>query len=264
MVKLIVITAVHDEGMYLAHSIKSLALACDYAHRNWRQIIILDRCSDRSEAIARDFTERYPNISLYAKAKIIWKHSYAENLQTGFKYAVNAKADRFAVVDADIVLDKDYFARVLPALDTPRIASASGILITNPLHQTLYSSAYRAWERNYRVGLNVAAWGASRVYKMEPLLKVGGFKDFASPDTELDMRLTLQGFRHNIVSEAKAYHIRELSIENSLKGQIKLGMSRNELGVQLWKTILHGIFRLRPALIAGHVIAALGKKWAKR
>ncbi len=260
MVRLVVVTAVHNEDIYLPYSIQSLALACESAHCDWKQVIVLDRCTDGSEVIARDYSERYPRISIYNKAKVKWKHTYAENLQIGFSYAESVKADYLAVVDADIVLDKDYFAKILPDIDMPQVTSASGILITNPLHQTLYSSIYKAWERSYRIGLNVAAWGASRVYHMEPVLKVRGFMDFASPDTELDMRLTQQGFRHKIIPEAKAYHIRELSVKNSLKGQMKLGMSRNELGIQLWKTILHGIFRLRPALIAGHLIAALEEK----
>jgi GT2 family glycosyltransferase len=260
MARLITIMAVHNEDMYLPHSIRSLISACESTHCDWEQIIVLDRCTDGSEAIAGTFSKKHPNINVYHKKSVTWRHTYAENLQIGFKYAVSAKADYLAVVDADIVLEKNYFTNILTAVNSPRIASASGLLVTNPLHQNTFSRIYRAWELSYRIGFHVAAWGASRVYRMELLLNVGGFMDFASPDTELDIRLDRQGYRHMIVSEAKAYHIRDISIESSLNGQVRLGVSRNELGIPLVNTVLHGIFRLRPGLVIGHLVGALNEK----
>lgn len=259
MGELVVVTAAHNEEIHLPYSIRALIRACDTANSSWEQVIVLDRCTDRSETIARGFSKKHPNITIHAKTKVKWKHTYAENLMIGFEYAVKTKADCFAVVDADIILEKEYVAKVLPAVSSPRTASASGTLITAPLHQTVHSSIYRAWERSYRIGLHVAAWGASRVYRMEPLLSVGGFADFASPDTELDIRLSRQGFRHRIIPEAKAYHIRDISVGNSLRAQVKLGISRHELGVPFHTTVLHGIFRFRPGLIAGHLIGAVGE-----
>jgi len=260
MRKLFVVTAAHNEDMYLPHTIRALVSAGESAHCSWEQVIVLDRCTDRSETVARDFSKKHPNITIHAKTSVKWRHTYAENLQIGFEYAAKTKADYFAVVDADIVLERDYFAKVLPVIGSPSTASASGILITAPLRQTVYSNIYRAWEQSYRIGLHVAAWGASRVYRIEPLLSVGGFADFASPDTELDIRLSRRGHRHTIMPEAKAYHIRDISIGNSLRAQVKLGISRHELGVPFHTTVLHGIFRFRPGLIAGHLMGAVSEE----
>jgi glycosyltransferase involved in cell wall biosynthesis len=78
--KVPIIIPIHNEEKYLPDSLGSLR-----KFRVKEIIAILDRCTDRSEAIVKE--EMIPNAIIIKKDITKWRNSYAKNLQIGYEHA---------------------------------------------------------------------------------------------------------------------------------------------------------------------------------
>ncbi|MCD6240048.1 hypothetical protein J7K27_00800, partial [Candidatus Bathyarchaeota archaeon] len=50
-------------------------------------------------------------------------------------------------------------------------------------------------------------------------------------------------------------HVRDEPLRKILRKQFQTGVARCQLGTSFLRTLLHGIFRLRPLTIVGHIYA---------
>jgi glycosyltransferase involved in cell wall biosynthesis len=207
-------------------------------------IFVADRCKDKTVEKAK----RY-KINIIEKSDKKWKNSYAEALQLGY---LNAKNLCLSIIDVDIVVPPDFFAKMLPKLNGDTVSVAANV-ITFP--DTFWNLMIYAWEKTY----NIAPWGrkpygAARVIQKKALDEINGFRDSPTPDTDIDLRLAQKRYKSVASAEVNVYHIRHISIKTMINGQLNSGRGRYALGIDFKRTMAHAIFRLRPLVVCGWLL----------
>jgi GT2 family glycosyltransferase len=183
-----------------------------------------------------------------------WKNSYAEALQAGYQRAVGKYV---AIIDADIIVPEDFFHKLIPKVKDS-VASVSAQVATYP--RTSLNRLIYAWEQTYELApLGRKPRGAARVILKRALDEVGGFDDAVAPDTDLDIRFARKGYKSVYYRAVKVWHIRNLSLDKMINGQITAGRARYELGVGIIRTVGHATFRVRPFIIAGWLLEWLDR-----
>lgn len=209
-------------------------------------IVVLDRCSDRTGEITAAVLPS--DRSLVIEKKITsWQNSIPENLELARTKAIG---DALVVVDADMALPPSFLQRVLARLNGG--ASVSALAVTDP-RRGILNRLVSLWEKTYRVTLGDQPRGGCRAISLKALSEVGGFHDTVAWDTDLDMRLRKAGYVSRMDRHVVVLHRRKMTVRGSISYQINAGKYRRELGVGAVRTVLHGIFRLRPFVIYGYL-----------
>ncbi len=247
--ELSVIVCAHNEAEYIGACLDALLHAALRDRGSYEVIVVADRCNDDTVKIARQFPAR-----IVEKTWKRWKNAYSESLQAGYQEARGTKY--LSIVDADVVVPLDFFAKLERRLEG-RVASASSDLLVYP-----WAGAWNAiiyyWQRTYAIApLGTKPWGACRLLRRDALDEVGGFRDTMTPDSELDQRLAAKGYGSILDTSIRAYHIRRIDLGKIISGQMTSGRGRYRLGESLLHTIGHSILRVRPFVIAGWLIEYL-------
>jgi len=165
------------------------------------EIVVVDGgSSDNTLDIVRGFEGR-------AKIKVLFDEGkglgYARDI--GWR-AAGQEAKYVAMVDSDVVVNKDFFAEALRVLESDERAGAvgaklkpvtdeSGILA---LFQTKNLAVHLHWREPPYPHETVAVHTACTVFRRSALEKVGGFDPFfslAKEDSDVSLRLRKAGFR---------------------------------------------------------------------
>ena len=244
-VNVTVLICAHNEESYIR---KSLEGVLRQSIPPARIILVADRCTDKTVAMSKNMLPR--NSIIIGKRELLWKNSYAENLEIGRK---NAIGDVLAIVDADILVPPLFIEKTSAScLDW---ASVSALVRTDP-SQGLMNKLVSFWERSYLFApLGREARGGARSISMRALAKAGGFRDVIAPDTDLDIRLKQHGERVKMDTSVVALHLRKMSLVRSVFYQIRAGEARRQLGVSPLRTLLHSVARLRPFVLYGYIKA---------
>jgi glycosyltransferase involved in cell wall biosynthesis len=238
-----VIMAVHNEEEYLPISLESLK-----KFREIKEIIvILDRCTDSSEAIVK---EKLPNAKIIKKEHCRWKNSYAENLQIGYKCSTGGI---ICIHDADIKCDNPEFFKILVMKLKGNVASVSPVIRTCKGAGFLNLLTYY-WEKTrWMAPLGEKPRGGLRLIRRECLEKIGGFRDVLAPDTQLDVDLKRAGYASILCKEVYAWHLRKITLRRAISAQINAGRARRELHQPLWLVLGHSVLRMRPFVLYGYL-----------
>ena len=233
------IVCAHNEQEYIQGCLDSLV------QQNLKPsqiIVVLDQCTDATSTII----SRY-SIQVIEKNVRNWKNSYAENLELARQ---KAKAEYYAIVDADVILDKDYFEKTTAKFND-KTAGISGRMITAA--PGALGSLMRFWEKTYHFSpfKTYLPAGCGLVVRKQFLDEIGGFQDVPAPDTYLHQKALGLGLRFAFIDETKVYHRRKLTLRGIIKTQIDYGRRRRKMSVSFWKTFLHALFRLRPFVLYG-------------
>jgi len=243
-----IIVCAHNEEEYAGKCLSSVLNAM----RNIESeiIFIADRCTDNTAEIAK----KLGISNIIEKKWKKWKNSYAEALQAGYQ---KATGEFVAIIDADIVVPEVFFAKLISTLHNS-VASVSAQVATYPY--TFWNRLIYAWEQTYKFApLGRKPRGAARVILKRALDEVGGFKDAVAPDTDLDIRFARKGYKGVYSRAVKVWHIRNLTLDKMIKGQIAAGRARCALGTGIMKTMAHAIFRFRPFIIGGWLMEWLSR-----
>lgn len=238
--KVSVIICAHNEEKYVGKCLSSVRNALRDIENEI--IFVADRCTDNSVEIAK----KYGVTKLIEKTWKKWENSYAESLQSGY---LQASGEHISIIDADVVVPSDFFEKLIPMIND-RIASVSAQIVTFP--HSFWNRVVHAWEKTHRFspfGRNPR--GAARVIFKLALDEVDGFGDVPAPDTSLDLKLRQIGFMSVLSDDMRVWHIRDITIDKTVKGQINAGRGRYLLGVSFIRTVGHAIFRFRPFTICG-------------
>lgn len=242
-----VIVCAHNEERYVGKCLASLRRAL--RGLDGEIVFVADRCTDGTVDVAR----RVGVDKLIEKTWKRWANSYAESLQVGL---ANSSGEFVSVVDADIVVPRDFFTRMLPLFGRARVASASARVLTYP--STTLNRIISVWEKTHELTpYGREPRGAARVMRREALLNVGGFKDRAAPDTDLDIRLRRMGYEVVYNRDVTVWHMRDITLSKVVRGQIASGIARYELNVSFMRTLAHATFRLRPLVVCGWMMGML-------
>ena len=238
--KVSVIICAHSEEKYVGKCLSSVRNALrDIGNEI---IFVADRCTDNSVEIAK----KYGVSKLIEKTWKKWENSYAESLQSGY---LQASGEHISIIDADVVVPSDFFEKLIPMING-RIASVSAQIVTFP--HSFWNRVVYAWEKTHRFspfGRNPR--GAARVILKRALDEVDGFSDVPAPDTSLDLKLRRRGFMSVLSDSVKVWHIRDITLDKTVNGQLNAGRGRYTLGVSFIRTVGHAIYRFRPFTICG-------------
>jgi len=216
-----IIVPIHNEEHTLGFALNSIE------KQNIKQIIIiLDRCTDGSEKIARLHKKKNKNIEIYKMAK--HKNNinfYAETVNYGISKIYNKY---ICIVDADTYLEKKYIEKLMPHLKG-NVVSVSGTLI--PIHKKFFQ--YRETIR-----------GTGRLILKKLWDEIGGYQDVFSCDTLLDLEILMRGLRSDIISEATQYDLRRYSMKNLISQAIRFGKGRKHLGQSFFFLLGHGLYTI--------------------
>jgi glycosyltransferase involved in cell wall biosynthesis len=237
-----VIVCAHNEEKYVDKCLPNLLEALEGFESE--VIFVADRCTDKTVNKAK----RYP-VKIIEKTWKKWSNSYSEALQTGYS---NAEGSYLSIIDVDIIVQPNFFKDLI-SLIKDETASVAAHVITNP--DTLLNRLMNAWEKTHEFApLGRIPYGAARIILKKALDKIGGFRDVPTPDTDIDLRFTKHGYKSTSTTKAKAYHMRHITLNTIVNGQINCGRGRYVLGISLVRTIGHALLRVRPLTIVGWLL----------
>lgn len=242
-----VVVCVHNEEKYLENCLNSIFNQVFKPHR---VIVILDRCTDGSKEIAKKFP-----VEIIEKEECKWKYSYAENLQIGYESVKDDWCDYFGIVDADVILPPNYFNYILYCMKRDELTCASGRVVDKP--KRMVNRLIALWKRfNLRFSpLGKRPRGCALVIRRKLLDEIEGFADVSAPDTYVQNEALKRGYKIKLIDEIDVKHVRDEPFRKILKKQFQTGVARCELETPFLRTLLHGVFRLRPLVILGHTYA---------
>lgn len=237
-----VIMPIHNEEKYLPCSLQSLKQVED---RIFEFIFILDRCTDRSEIIVRQW---FPNAKIIKKETCRWKNAIAENFQIGLGLS---EGDVVCTHDADVTTPLELFS-LLAELNN-NIASIAPILLTCK-EVSFLNRLYYYWEKTRMFApLGEEPRGALRLIRRDCLEKVGGFKDVIAQESRLDIDLRKAGYKSIIASNVVYYHLRKFSFKKAVRSQVRAGQMRRQTKMPFWRVCGHSVLRLRPFVLYGYL-----------
>jgi len=244
-----VVVCAHNEQEYIEGCLKSVM---EQTVKPLQVIVVLDQCTDDTPRIV----SRYAVVIIEKRIKN-WENSYAENLEIARQKVIG---EYYAIVDADVMLDRDYFEKTTAKFND-KIIGVSGRMVT--MSPGSLGKLMRLWERTYYFSpfkTRLPA-GCGLLVKKRFLDEIGGFEDLPAPDTYLHQKALERGLEFAIVKDTKVYHRRKLTLRGIIHTQIDYGKRRRKLGIPFWKTLLHALFRMRPFVLYGWF---KGKRLKKR
>lgn len=241
-----VVICAHNEEKYIKQALESVFLQ---TVRPKRVIVVLDRCTDKTGEIAKEFP-----VELIDKKEKRWESSYAENLELARQ---SIDSEFYAIVDADVKLEPNYFEVLLSEIGD-KDACIGGKVITRS--ETFLGRLLSLWEKTYRLSTSRRPRGCALLIRKNALDMIGGFSDVPAPDTYIQDEVLKLGYRIKITSRAKAYHIREITFKKAARAQFSAGIARYVQRKGLFRTFLHSLVRLRPFVIIGYFYGFLTYK----
>jgi len=242
-----VVMAAHNEEDYIGNALRSVF---SQTVKPEKVIVVLDRCTDRTEEIARMFP-----VEVIKKQESKWAFSYAENLELARKLV---ETPFLAIVDADVELEPTYFEKLLAEADD-QTCCLGGRVETKC--NTLLCKLLRLWERSYRLSPYRRPRGCALLIRTSLLEEIGGFADVPAPDTYVQDMAIKRGCKVKVVETARAYHIRKITLKRAIRTQFNTGIGRYLMGRGFLITLGHSIVRLRPFVIVGYTYAALKPRY---
>jgi len=241
-----VIMAAHNEEKYIERALRSVL---NQTLKPFEVIVVLDRCTDRTGEIARKYS-----VTLVEKREKRWVFSYSENLEMARRIV---KTPFFAIVDADVELEPNYF-EVLLSKVSESTGCISGRVVTRS--STLLGKLLSLWEKTYRLALERRPRGCALLVRSDLVEKAGGIKDVPAPDTYIQDQAKRLGYRVEVVDSVRAYHVRDVTFWRALRTQFNTGIARYLMGRSLLRTLGHSVVRLRPLVIVGYLYAMISRE----
>ncbi len=239
-----VVVCAHNEEAYIENCLSSIIAQAVPASLI---ILVLDRCTDRTGALA----SRILNDAKYViieKPVSKWKNSISENLELARQKAVG---DGFVIVDADMAVPPHFLEKLLPQLS--EFASVSALAQTDR-SRSFMNRLVSVWEWSYRIApFGQQPRGGARAIARKSLDAIGGFRDVIAWDTDVDIRLSHAGYKVKLDTRLRVLHRRKMGLTQSIAYQVQAGKARRELGVSFNRTLLHSVARLRPFVLYGYI-----------
>ena len=217
-----VVIPVHDEEKTLDQCLTSVRRQGGVGEI----IVVLDRCEDSSETIARKHAENDSRIkTLTVKTHKFKTNFRAETMNLGIS---SAKNDIISIVDADTILGRNYVSLLLLYLGKP-VVSVSGKLVP------VFKRFFQFLETMGNTG---------RIFLFQVWEEIGGFQDMMACDTLFDLELLRRGYEFEVTEEAIMYDIRDYSMKQLTRKAIRRGKGRRQIGQSFPFMVGHGLYYL--------------------
>jgi glycosyltransferase involved in cell wall biosynthesis len=253
----IIITAVRNESAMLDGLYQSVV---SQTMKPLLWLIAEDGSTDDTFAKATSMAARQPWIAVASRKEVQGPFWVKPNSAAAFGISEAAKECRsrgidymmVAVLDADTVVEPDYFDRLVRVMkDRPGVVIASGMIATEGGQGLEGSPSPR---------------GCARLYERRFLEEVGGFPIAASSDTVLEIKARNRGHIFAVDKEARGLHRRKSTNITDARGLRSLGVIRYTMGMDLlsalaWSMVYSRALGLRRgmAFVGGYLEALRGK-----
>ncbi|MBZ4646308.1 MAG: hypothetical protein JG777_1797 [Clostridia bacterium] len=203
-------------------------------------VIVNDGSTDRTPEILDDVCSEYPwiqTVTLNEKPRDLGVH-VSRVYRTGFEAAIkhcdgnNIDYMYVASVDADMILDRDYFSSLIKESEVdPDLGICSG-------HIGNMINGHVVWS-NYKEDLPS---GGARLWKRECFEETGGYLLTCSPDSVSNVKAKLKGWKTRYFIKPTAISTRAYSsAQGQWEGYRKLGSNNYFIGYSPIHVCLKGI-----------------------
>lgn len=195
-------------------------LRMDYPKKRY-EVLIMDGCSKDSTL---QIAQKYP-------VKIF---SQPQTAPAAYNYALNkTKSEIIGIIDADAKVERGWLRKLIRHFKDPQVAGVSGTIETWNKESILPRCI--GYDLNYRY--NRLRKDVKRIATMNLLLRksvieeVGGFNEDLPTqyDTDIGFRITQEGYRIILESEAKCYHFHRPTLLGYFRQQLKYGQNTSRL-----------------------------------
>ena len=242
--KFIVLIPAHNEELVIHHTLESFK-SLNYPQRSIRVIVLADNCNDKTAEVCRAYgvevVERHDpdhRGKAYALNYFIDKHA---NLLDGY--------DAVTVVDADTLVDADYFRHISESLNHDEVQIAQGYYgISNPRMgwMTAFMDAAFSVFNHVRpagriaLGGSMSLKGNGMTFKKDVFLQAHGPVDAITQDLELTIKLLTDygitvDYNPEAVVYAEAPNSRNAADSQRSRWEVGRLYTFEKWGGKLWK-----------------------------
>jgi GT2 family glycosyltransferase len=231
-------TTAYNVSEYLARTIEALIAQT----HPFDEILVID---DGSRDSSAEIASRYPRVTLI-------QHGVNKGLAAARNTAMQAARNELvACVDADVVVDPNWIATLLPHMANPKVAGAGGSLAEG-VQKTLADRWRRArmaqeWGPNYILNPRFL-YGSNNVFRKSAVLEAGGYNESlrtCGEDPDLAARIRACGWDLVYDPAAHATHLRHDNLKSIMDMYWrwwKFGNQAYPNGVTLRSWLGHALF----------------------
>ena len=246
--KVTIITPAHNEGKRIGHCIRSVQKLDAPNGVKIEHVVVLDRCTDNTRDVCEDY-----GVKVLVKN---WRGKFVNPIAEAMSFALKSiHGDLIMKVDADIQVTRDTLVKLLPYLKenvvcvSTRVKSRTGKKYLD----------FLMWMRDlsFRIApLGRKVYGACMLFRRDVVEEIGGF-DVDAPrwDTGYELKLGKYGYETKVIDDATVLEHRETTVRRLVERQISDGKARRKLRIGFLRTLLHAVFRGRPFVLWGYLIA---------
>ncbi len=170
--------------------------------------------------------------------------------------ALDPHPDVVVLVDADVSMQPDYFARLLRVFtEDPRVGIASG---------TAVERADNRWRRRYVTGGNV--WGATRAYRWNCFLDVSPIEQRHGWDGIDQLKARSRGWETRVLLDLPFLHHRVEGVRDGARSRHwrALGETSYYMGYRSWYLVVRAAFHALREPAALHMVRGYAVSAARR
>ena len=218
----VLVTAMKNEGKMLPGLFESVQRQ---SRRPVLWLIADDASTDDGHEQAKKFAFSNPWVVVVARGEVPnppWVR-FGSAVSFGYGKALEAAKERgldcafLAVLDADTTVDKDYFEKLVAALEKDtKAVIASGMITT---------------EGGGRLEAKPAPRGCARMYRKDFLEGIGGLRAYPAYETVPEIKAANRGLGFVVVDDAKGLHRRPSTQISDAQGLRSRGIVRYCLGM---------------------------------
>lgn len=213
--RILVVMVGRNEEKFLPQSLGSVL---NQTLKPSRVIVVDDRSVDRTFEMAREFALRNPRITVVKRISVSNLEHQTE-IPKAFNMGLQTNTDPWdflAKVDADIILEPNYFEEILKAFEYDiHLGIAGGQTVNEP---------------------TVAVRGGNRIIRKECWSQVsdsGLMPVFDAEDSYIDLKAKYHGWKIELVSAARSFHLRPIkqwATDKILKQRWRIGVTSYRFG----------------------------------
>jgi len=252
----VLVTAARNEERFVGRTIESVA-AQTLLPRRWA--IVSDGSTDGTDAIVARYAERLEFLHLMRVDAAGERNfgSKARAINAGYNDLAGVEHEFVGILDADVVLDPNYYRQVLAKFDADETLGLAGGVVADHVNGTFVPK---------RPSLQWSVNGPIQVFRRACFEAIGGYRPmpYGGVDAVAEVMARMHGWRVQSFPEIRARHLRRTGTEaqGKLRANYKLGVQHYKLGYHPLFMLARCLYRLLdPPYLLGSLMMLCGYSW---